>query len=68
MMCMVVLTTVFLRPPGEGPEMKPVYQTQGVNCTAQSTCEENMRNVRNFEGEGVYSDGTRWTRRAAGCL
>jgi hypothetical protein len=48
--------------------MKRLYQTQGVNCTAQSTCEENMRNVRNFEGEGVYSDGTRWTRRATGCL
>jgi hypothetical protein len=68
--CKVVLTTTFVRPPSESniPPMKPEHIFQGVNCTEQSTCEENMRNVRNFEGHGVYPDGTTWDRRATGCL
>jgi hypothetical protein len=68
--CTVVLTTTFVRPPSEAnvPPIKPEHIFQGVNCSEQSTCEENMRNVRNFEGQGVYSDGTTWDRRATGCL
>ena len=51
--CIVVQPHYFCAPPGRrAPPMKPTQDTIGVNCTEQSTCEENMRNVRNFEAHG----------------
>jgi hypothetical protein len=74
MMCTAVLMTVFTRPAWEHiPPIKPTYFTQSYwleSGDCASNCNQIMatHDIMQFEGEGSYADGTKWERKATGCL